>query len=633
MASNLLTKHLHQQRDRIAGLLMPGAKIAPDQRLFSPLLPGFGGQKFRLAARKMRALDPARLGDLRLEQIRQPLIGPFNEARNLLHLKPAAQGGVSSTWSQVETVFPSAAAEPETPPAPGELRQGSIIPRMALVPTPGQSLESFKEQIQQRPKAPPPPAEPPKPQISPKSRLFTRIQEITATKNPEELPDGPPAEATIQRQPDFKQQAAPELSKKPEEVEKTTPLAELAPLTVPPVKQKTIRAEEHPGQPPAPQPESAPTAAAPASKDETVSLARAIPVPTRKTIPPERVLPRAVPTQKPPLTAAPHASPTQAQKPAVKARQIEQKAVQPAKPKTKVPHTPARQPSPLDAPPLPQPTPDSPTPVKKTPESKLFTTPVLPDITQPAPGSGPVIVSEPEAIPSSEMPLRKQATYRQQAPAKLKALTPQHVKPKIETPALVHPGKPLIPPQKYHPATPAVVARQPDEHPLLDFSRPAPMQAALVRPQPATTPQAQRAEPESNTQPAPTVSTKPVSMALAYPPRRAEQVPPTSPLPAAPPVTPPVEIALQKKPTPPTVESPKLPVVSKASVQNVIQRKWPENEGGPSSDILGNEPAAEQSSVEQAQPELDLARLAEDVFPYVKRLIEIESDRISSRFH
>jgi hypothetical protein len=633
MASNLLTNHLHQQRDRIAGILMPGAKFAPDQRPFSPLLPGFGGQKFRLAARKMRALNPAQLGYLRPEKILKPLIGPVKETRSLLHLKPAAQKDDSTPWGQVETVFPSA-PEPESPSLPGELRQGSIIPRMAMVPKPGQSLEAFKEQVQKRPKAPPPPVEPQKPQISPKSRLFTRIQEITAPKNPEELPGGISTEETIQRQPDFTREPTPGLPQKPVDVEKTAPLAEPAPRSAPPAKPKTTRAEEHPSQPPAPQPESAPKAAAPAPRDETAPLPRAIPVHTQKPAHPERTLPHATPIRKQPPAAVPPATPAQAQKPAVQAKTTGQKAVHPSRPKitpkAKAPQIPASQPTPADATPAPRAAPELPAPVAEPPESKLFTPPALPKAAKPVPVTGPAPVAEPETTPSDEMPLSKQVAYRKKAPAKLKAFTPQHVKPKIEKPALVHPEKPLIPPQKYHPTAPVVVARQPDERPLSDFSHPAPTQDALEKPRPAATLQAQRAEPESSALPASTSLTGPVPMALAYPPRQAEQVPPAPPPPpVAPTVTTPVETTPQK-PTSTAVASP--PTVRPASVQNVVQRKWPENEGGPSSGIISSGQAAEQSSSGQAQPGFDLAQLAEDVFPYVKRLIEIESDRVSSRF-
>ena len=676
MAPNLLTNHLHQQRDRIAGMLMPGAKTAPGQRPLSPVLPGFGGQKFRLAARKMRALDPAQLGNLRPEKILQPLIGPVNEARNLLHLKPAAEENASTPWSQVETVFPSAAAEPEPPSGAGELRQGSIIPRMALFPKPGQSLESFKEQVQQRAKVPPSSAEPQKPQISPKSRLFSRVQEIATPKTPEEPSVDLPAEETIQRQPDFKRGPAPELPKKPVDVEKPTQAAEPLSLFAPLVEPKNARVDETPSQPPAPQPEAAPKTAVPATRDETTPLARAIPVQTQKSVhpasrdetaplprailvqtqksahpastdetaplpsaipvqtqkpvPPERTLPHVAPIRKQPPVAVPPTTPAQAQKPAVQAKPTGQKATPPSKPKitpnVKAPQTPASQPTPVDATPAPRAAPDLPTPMEEPPELELFTSPALPEATKPAPETGPVTVSEPETTPSGEMPLRKQATYHRQTPARLKALTPQHVKPRIVAPVLARLEKPLIPPQKYHPAAPAVVARQPDERPLSDFSRPAPTQEALEKPRPAMTPQAQRAEPEGSAQPASTSSTGPVPMALAYPPRQAEQVPPTPPPPpAVPTVTTPVETAPQKF-TPPAVES------RPASVQNVVQRKWPENEGGPSSGDSGGGQAAEQSGAGQAQPGFDLAQLAEDVFPYVKRLIEIESDRVSSRF-
>ena len=285
-------------------------------------------------------------------------------------------------------------------------------------------------------------------------------------------------------------------------------------------------------------------------------------------------------------------------------------------------------------PPQPEPTPDVPVQAKEPFKSHVFTTPIIPEATQPTPETGPTPVSEPETTPSGEMPLRKQATYRKQAPAKLKKIAPQQIKPQITTPTLTQPGKPLIPPQKYHSAAPVVVARQPEEHPPSELLHPTPVQETVEKSQPVTASRPQRTPPEdrSGAQSISAPLTSPVPMALAYPPRRverAEQVPPTPQQPATPTDTTPIVTAPQKS-TPPTVAS--SPPVRVGSVQNVIQRKWPENEGGSASGDSDGGQAAESSSAGQAQPGFDLAQLAEDVFPYVKRLIEIESDRVSSRF-
>ncbi len=75
-----------------------------------------------------------------------------------------------------------------------------------------------------------------------------------------------------------------------------------------------------------------------------------------------------------------------------------------------------------------------------------------------------------------------------------------------------------------------------------------------------------------------------------------------------------------------------VPPVTMSPVRNTIQRnKWPEHDGLPGGQV-GPASVNPQAEDESQQIEIDLAQLADDVFPYIKRLIEQESDRIASRF-
>jgi hypothetical protein len=206
---NQMVNRLQAQKSRIAAMLSPGSrKLRANQDAWSlsPVTSQFGGRKFRLAAQKMRVLHKDHLGLSSFGssvEMANTLQAKFRSPRSLLHVTPVG-AREKSFWSEVKQVFPVSGGA-ETPPEPGELRRGSLIQRFETVPQPGQSLESFKEQIQDKPVVRKPDgvkseviSQPKKPNLVPRGRLSARIQELTAAQRQQEqvTPSKPRAEQT-----------------------------------------------------------------------------------------------------------------------------------------------------------------------------------------------------------------------------------------------------------------------------------------------------------------------------------------------------------------------------------------------------------------------------------------------------
>jgi hypothetical protein len=629
MSSHPLANHLNQLHDRITGMLMPGLKTAPGGQTYPSFLKDFGGLKYKIAARKMRSLDPAKLGSLQPARIVRRLIAPLAESRNLLHLKSLDDN--SPTWNEVETIFPSSIGEAESSPQGGEFRQGSIIPRLATFPKPGQSIESFKKQVEQYPKAPAPPVEPPQRPLSPKSRLFSHVQEIETKKTDESQESEALTPEKMPPLPEPLQGKTLQLPQKEAEVK-------------PPLKE-----EEAPGSPPLP---------LVSHVDETDSVEKQVtppPIqPTAKESPP---LARPVETKttgsmKTPSTTTP--SPEEKPKGispdeeislplALPAKPPEKSTFKEKKPAASKPGSPSQSPRAVKSSRQP---PSTQLPKPEIPLSHSLT----PDLSPSTPDS----VSEPEPAQSKKTPIRRQIDYRKKPPIKTRSLIPENIKEPAFPPAQTRMDKPLISPQKYSSSTPGKVQRQAEDHQPASFFPSAQPQAVSENLRPVTAPgeisenlqpvtrpgeieeileyrqpvrQAQTRNIQPTLRPSSISMSQPISMALAYPPHRVDQKnlleKAKSPAPAT--VSPAEKLS-------PNTQLPAL-ITRSASVKNVIQRKWPENEGvtGPTT-AGGGSQASERSSSASSAPPIDLAYLAEEVFPYLKRLIEIESDRLSSRF-
>jgi len=196
--SNPVITHLKQNSSRISRMLSVGQKSSQAQTAgdFSPVASNFGGQKFQLAAQKMRILDLQKMGRNLPGQKQNPQLGTqiqarFADSAKLLHLS-ARPPGSDENWARVDMVYPSPnpVERPRVPDDPGILRQGSVIPKFSTFPAPGQTAESFKAQVQReapnRIVSTRKPTTPPPARISPRDRLFSRVQEMTPdSKEPE----------------------------------------------------------------------------------------------------------------------------------------------------------------------------------------------------------------------------------------------------------------------------------------------------------------------------------------------------------------------------------------------------------------------------------------------------------------
>jgi hypothetical protein len=186
-AQNKLVERITHQKGRIQTMLAPWLRGAPGQSNLQRKKPGQDipvGLRFKVAARKMRVLDdqhsqfvhPEKTAALGLN-----LKAQFQNAHTLTHINPKIQRKAAG-WSELERVYPKQfGGEPSAPEEPGVMKQGSIIPR--FTPTPEQLLASFQTNPRSeatKPAPTPPPAKKaaPQPNLDPRNRLFTRIEEV-----------------------------------------------------------------------------------------------------------------------------------------------------------------------------------------------------------------------------------------------------------------------------------------------------------------------------------------------------------------------------------------------------------------------------------------------------------------------
>ncbi len=625
-------------------MLTPGLKdSAGQQRSFSPVLDGLGSQRYSQIIQNMRFLGQQRLGSLKPESINligRELPAKFANISDLLHIK-APSAPDSSIWSQVDQTLPAGgpASSPvaQTPDEPGTMRQGTVISRLPTVPKTAQGFESIKQQIQSR-AASAKPAVParktPRPG-DPSVRRFARIEEISSKETPaaSESPAAtPPAvpPATVQRQtepaPDVLKADAPapepvELPEPPETrtPERPAPVSETLKPPAPRTPEQPAPVSE-PQKPPAPRaPERPVPVSTPPKALEAETPAQAAPVSTPAARP-EAPLPRAVPTPKKqdqtpalslvegPVLALPQARPA----PTPQAGKLTQTPAAPnPQPKTSAPAPSAviqrqvdkpsfaEKPDSLESPDLPF--------LKSgetRQESSIASIPDAPVESAAAelPGQdAPAPFAQP-APRQPEAPFLARLSRRKAVSEQVRFLEPKIVKPETSRPALLRHdlGQPKRQsragsPQAPEPAQPTILARP----------RPAATQSP-VRPSEQPVPQAGRAQ-------------VPVEMPVA---RRTESL---APLPVKSPLVEQAVVShqLPKNQAPPEARS--MPKVAAAS-SNVVQRLWEEHSESGSGSGGGSSAPRDDSGGASL---FDLDKLAEEVFPIVKRLIEIESERSS----
>lgn len=657
---NPLISRIQQQRGRIQGMLSPGLQGQPGERL-SPVAADFAGRKFKLAAQQMRALDPRRLGPAQpadLPPLSREVPAKFQNPQQLIHLRPGVPGG-KNIWSSLETPLPGAPAARPEPPAdePGVLRQGSVIQRMNTLPKPGQTLEAFRQQIQSQaqPAKAARPASEKKPAVPANARLFSRVQEITAGQKPaapqaEEPLSAPQADlpAAPPKTDDRPASAAPrpprpEAPRPPEVSAQTTPPA--APPSAAPQAAASpapsSRVVQRQADEPAPQPPLARPRPTPAVESPTVVQAPEAPsarppaprppasAPAEKALPAEPAPDRPAAPQEPPTIqqAAPPAEMPLAVRPAApqaaQSRETEAPARAEESPaaglKKALPAKPAQAEAQLQAQrPLavqaalraPQPVTVKPTaqPASPQPEGAPGTLAAEPSL--PTPPAAPLAGDDlqPGLPAAAQMPLRQRVDYRKSAPAALRALKPETVRPAAQPPLLRATEPPRL----------ALAKAQPSPTAPAPETLPADLLAFTPAPAPGQPPRS--AQSESAPAPRPSAASAPLPMPVAASPAARRESPARPAQPESPPAAQITALRPAQKPSPSAAPTP-------VKGANVVQRIWDEHEELRSS---GGERSPGQSGAQSAPAASpDLRALAEDVFPYVKRILENEAHRSS----
>lgn len=653
MTASKLVQHLHAHVSRTQRMLTPGlgsSTGAQASSRLSPVLAGFGGAKYKASLPAIKFLNKERLGNLRPDLINllgRSLPARFANSRSLLRLRPAyATGG--GLWPELERPLPlqPTASPAESTLEPGTLRQGSIIQKFQTMPKPGQSLESFKEQVgqQARPRPTSAPEKPRPAKPGPNTRLFSKVEEISGRKSepaPEEQPTPPaqppaPAADTLQPQRDVpRSETAPAPIAAPR-ADVPVPPADAAPpppaLAHPPKpasqeKPEAIRApvEAHPAPLPG-LPRAIP------SSPQTTETPRAAPLkaratPTRKAAPAPRETPatRAAPVSAP-KPVKPTPAPSRASSPpaATQSRQpmpsgAGQPVVQRA-PDFSSTALPVARPLPA-RPPEPEATP---TPAARLPEPDVATDSdrkiPSPSEERPAvlPAREALTPSEaPRPAPAVDSPVQERLAYRKDSPGQVRFLAPQAIRPT--------PSQPLV--------TARPLSKRQSRPAAQGKARPAGQPAALPGLEHAAT-RAGRTPEWAASPPLPvpaqllpfTAPEMPVARLAATAAHPGRESPSRAPGPS---LQGQAQPTVHATPAAATPESPpSAPGVARKAgpagmAAGTVQRALDLLPGGEQP-----APSSQPGGAESAAPEPpDLDQIAESVLPLVKRILETEMER------
>ncbi len=691
-AKNPIINRIKGHTQQVKGMLTPGLRVSSSgvqAGRLSALFTHFSVGKAKEASPKMRILDHRKMGKMQAETSKafsEAIPQKFQNVQSLLHLTPNVSRE-DNIWQEIDKTLPSqGSTQYEEPLQPGEMRAGSVIQKFSMFPKEGQSIESFKKQTQSLPK--PKSKQRPvaqKPKVDSRSRLFSRVQEVSASQPPAEAAErspekpAPAKENKIQRQVDT---APPPSASQPPTIKQASPKAKSDAPKAQPTAQKIEPAPELPlkkvaqAKPPkvAEKKETQPEKNIPAPK--TGSLAKETrPTPQAKSVPQKAVAvtqesepaPQAKTVVQKPLlekkeSARPKAKVVNAPKQPVqlKPATVQRQVDAPSKSTAKAPQpTPKRQGRPLakvqkasvesksDAS-RPQERLLTP-PSRKSQKASVESNPDVPPVEFPQRQLEPAQETKASLAPTEkaqakteasleapqkqaeitppEMPLRKKIQARRTAPKAIKALRPKKLISPKTPPLMETPARPLVSREKYSRAEKtAELAEEPalQSEPSAPSALPAEF-AALERLY-STRPSASEAPHSVATQAsaqksAPPLSQMPVPMALAKTPRIVQPAPQSAEKQAE---KQPSQLEQQpKEQLPPASREPSITLPDSSrqgltsnvlvSSNKVVQRQ-------------PDETTSDDAPVEERTPNLD--QLAEDVLPLVKRILEIESERI-----
>jgi hypothetical protein len=211
---------------------------------------------------------------------------------------------------------------------------------------------------------------------------------------------------------------------------------------------------------------------------------------------------------------------------------------------------------------------------------------------------------------SPEMPLQQNISYRQNASRLIRAIAPDQMKPASLPPLIHREEAPLLTRSKYR--TTSIEGSLPDLPKRKDPS-PLPKQDQPVPPLRLPDALAQIFPSSQASQAPDPQNLSPIPMPLALPIAAPVVVKPASKLESA------------KTLVPASLEQSSRKSTGVPKTNNTIQRTW-EGHTGPSQNT------SQKSGESKARSEsTDLESLAENVFPYVKRILEIEAERSSGK--
>jgi hypothetical protein len=689
-AKNPLAQRVKAHKKQAQGMLTPGLSAAVrtlPTRGLPAIFTHFSVGKAKEASTQMRILDHRRMGNVQTQtgkEFAQAIPQKFEQVQKLLHINPAVSRE-ETIWNEMEKTLPSqgGARSYEEPVQPGEMRAGSVIEKFSVFPKAGQSIDSFKKQAATLPKpAATRRATTPKPGLDPKTRLFSSVQEVTSSQQPvqTEIPQRPPQQpATVKKEPaqpkadtaparpierppaatepdneailkdliaamDGKKAEPAAEEKKPLEqplakkaISQRKPLAK--PATSTPKADAPVLESKEPAQPKAqakavPSAPSTQKAAAPSAEKPTQPVAkRTAPATVQRKLD----TPVAKPTAK--ATAA-----KQEAKPAAKslAKPVEKPAITQAPPSQAKPPAdilsaqPTRKPEPPAAPVQAA----SQQPVKEAPAlSPKAESPVEEKTAHSAPPAKAEVVEAPQPPAPSEMPLHRKIQARREAPKAIKALRPETVRPAEIKPIITPPSQPMIAREKYQRSeTTASVPAQ--EAPLQQ-----PPRSSVITPSDKTTASptlpagfdelsnAFAAQQKTTpTPPAPMRDGRPaLSMALAKLPRMAP--PPVPQMMDENAQLPPELLQAQKRPAPSQAEKQDSLPESEPMLPMPGSRRLTSPISATSTKVVQRLPddATSDTGASEQEPELNLDQLAEELLPYVKRILQVEAERTPGR--
>ena len=613
---NLVISRLQNQRNRIMGMLSPGKKQPQAGNLFhaplSPIAPDFAGRKFQRAAQKMRSLDPARLGHNlsdSLTSLSTNIHNKFADIHKILHINTGT-AREENIWSSVETPLPESQLSSQVvPDEPGVLRSGSIIQKMSMLPKPGQSLASFKDQVNKKPSTPKPPVER-KPGLGQKTRRYSQIQEVTPGMKPA-FPESPlPSGKPELSQPTSVQEKAstgtetiqpqPEPSVVEQDKTPVTPSVETLPSRQQPDKKIEKASDLELPLPARPQPSEpvisstqvkVPGEGEIRSTEQTDSLKPK----KEKSAIPQPELPKALPVVK----KVPD--------------QRELKKAFPVKKELKIPVKPVAR-SIVQRMQEDHPAPIRPV-IQRQADSDVSPREIeKPVLQQPVDTGGPEAPGSSQSTPGSpEMPLHQNIGYRKNAPRSMRAIAPDQMKPVALPPLFHREDSSWLKRRKYLPAASQETPRQipprkgpspiPGKNQSITSLR-IPDDLTMELPQRQVVQQA----------PAPE-NLSPIQMPLT--PRVVSSTPAVT--------VPKTEVA--KSVVQPVQDQAVRKPAMVARTNNTIQRTW-EGHSPPSSQSSS---AGTSTGESDNQESINLENLAQDVLPYIKRILEIEAERSSGK--